>query len=81
MEFKKRNLEMARRVLKNLIKRCLIVSEDDALRKIQDAEFLALHGYGHVAHVLRDLIDVQECRSAFAEHNGLFGPKQEPVAL
>lgn len=70
MEFEQKNFEMIRMVIEKLIDRGDIENEDDALKQIQNREWVVQTGYGHIAHVLSSDIGKNACLAVFAERNG-----------
>lgn len=60
---------MSRSVIKKLIAPRLIVGDTDARLKLKDAQWLTWHGYGHVANVLRNSFEQDECRSVFIDRD------------
>lgn len=67
MDFDKQNIEMIRKVIQTLIERGDIISEEDAVQKFQDCNWLNQRGYSHVAHIMGSPLGKEVCQSVFSE--------------
>lgn len=64
-----KNLEMAKTLVRNLRSRGEFVTQDDAVRKLSDRDWLAAKGYLHVSDVIMSAIGQEAINEVFEEQS------------